>query len=84
TYDFIVTPVTPTPAFKLGENMQDPLVMYMADIFTVLASLGGMPAIAMPLGNNKVGLPLSIQVMAKQFKEAELLAFSRLLENIKP
>jgi aspartyl-tRNA(Asn)/glutamyl-tRNA(Gln) amidotransferase subunit A len=76
TYDVILTPVAPTPAFKIGENMQDPLVMYMADIFTVLASLTGIPAIAIPLGNNQAGLPLSLQLMARHFKEDVLLSLA--------
>ncbi|WP_442589108.1 Asp-tRNA(Asn)/Glu-tRNA(Gln) amidotransferase subunit GatA [Pedobacter sp. AW31-3R] len=75
-YDVILTPVAPTPAFKLGEHMQDPLVMYMADIFTVLASLTGIPAISVPLGNNASGLPLSLQLMAKHFDEEVLLSLS--------
>ncbi|WP_316755315.1 Asp-tRNA(Asn)/Glu-tRNA(Gln) amidotransferase subunit GatA [Pedobacter aquatilis] len=75
-YDLILSPVAPTPAFKIGDNMQDPLVMYMADIFTVLPSLSGNPAIALPLGNNESGLPLSIQFIAKHFEEDQLLAFS--------
>ncbi|WP_316840613.1 Asp-tRNA(Asn)/Glu-tRNA(Gln) amidotransferase subunit GatA [Pedobacter gandavensis] len=75
-YDVILSPVAPTPAFKIGENMDDPLVMYMADIFTVLASLTGIPAIAIPLGNNNNGLPLSLQLMAKHFREQELLSLS--------
>jgi aspartyl-tRNA(Asn)/glutamyl-tRNA(Gln) amidotransferase subunit A len=81
TYDFLLTPVTPTPAFNIGENMQDPLVMYMADIYTVLASLAGVPAVALPLGNNKAGLPLSVQLMAKQFNEQELLNLSKQFLN---
>jgi aspartyl-tRNA(Asn)/glutamyl-tRNA(Gln) amidotransferase subunit A len=75
-YDFLLSPVTPTPAFRIGENMQDPLVMYMADIYTVLASLAGIPAVALPLGNNKSGLPLSVQLMTKHFNEQELLNLS--------
>ena len=75
-YDMLISPVTPTPAFKMNENMQDPLVMYMADIYTVLASLAGIPAVALPLGNNAAGLPLSIQLMTKHFNEQELLALS--------
>lgn len=74
--DFLLSPVTPTPAFKIGENMQDPLVMYMADIYTVLASLAGIPAISLPLHNNQEGLPLSVQIMAKHFNEQELLNLS--------
>ena len=76
-YDLILTPVAPTPAFKIGENIEDPLVMYMADIFTVLASLTGVPAIAIPLGNNEAGLPLSMQLMAKHFNEDALLSISK-------
>ncbi len=75
-HDVLVSPVAPTPAFKIGENVQDPLVMYMADIYTVLASLAGIPAIALPLGNNKQGLPLSIQLMGKHFNEQTLLSLS--------
>ena len=75
-YDMLISPVTPTPAFKIGENMQDPLVMYMADIYTVLASLAGIPAVALPLGNNGAGLPLSMQLMTKHFNEQELLSLS--------
>ena len=75
-YDVVLTPVAPTPAFKIGENMEDPLVMYMADIFTVLASLTGIPAIALPAGNNEAGLPLSIQLMTRHFNEEELLSLS--------
>ncbi|MBB6501487.1 Asp-tRNA(Asn)/Glu-tRNA(Gln) amidotransferase subunit GatA [Pedobacter cryoconitis] len=81
-FDLILTPVSPTPAFKIGENMQDPLVMYMADIFTVLASLTGVPAIAVPLGNNKSGLPLSMQLMARHFEEETLLSFSESFANL--
>jgi aspartyl-tRNA(Asn)/glutamyl-tRNA(Gln) amidotransferase subunit A len=75
-YDMLVSPVAPTPAFKIGENVQDPLVMYMADIYTVLASLAGIPAVALPLGNNKEGLPLSMQLMTKHFNEQGLLSLS--------
>jgi aspartyl-tRNA(Asn)/glutamyl-tRNA(Gln) amidotransferase subunit A len=83
THDVLVSPVAPTPAFKIGENVQDPLVMYMADIYTVLASLAGIPAVALPLGNNTDGLPLSIQLMAKHFDEQTLLSLSNsFLENV--
>jgi len=76
-YDFILSPVAPTAAFKIGDHVQDAIVMYMADIFTVLPSLSGNPAIALPIGNNKAGLPLSIQFTAKHFEEDKLLAFSQ-------
>lgn len=81
-YDLILSPVAPTPAFKIGDNVQDALVMYMADIFTVLPSLSGNPAIALPLGNNLAGLPLSIQFTAKHFEEDKLLAFSQAFLSI--
>lgn len=80
-YDVVISPVAPTPAFKIGENTADPLVMYLADIFTVLASLTGIPAVAVPLGNNSDGLPLSIQLMARHFHEEELLAVSHQFLN---
>ncbi len=76
-YDLILSPVAPTAAFKIGDHLQDALVMYMADIFTVLPSLSGNPAIALPIGNNTAGLPLSIQFTAKHFEEDKLLAFSQ-------
>lgn len=76
-FDIIISPVTPTPAFNIGENIDDPLVMYLADIYTVLASLTGIPAVAIPLGNNPEGLPLSIQLMARHFGEQELLSLSQ-------
>jgi aspartyl-tRNA(Asn)/glutamyl-tRNA(Gln) amidotransferase subunit A len=75
-YDIILTPVAPTPAFPINEDTSDPLVMYLADIYTVLASLTGIPAIAIPLGNNAAGLPLSMQLMAKHFGEETLLSMS--------
>jgi aspartyl-tRNA(Asn)/glutamyl-tRNA(Gln) amidotransferase subunit A len=75
-HDAILLPVTPTPAFKIGENIKDPLVMYMEDIFTVLANLTGVPAIALPLGNNTAGLPLSVQLIGRHFAEDALLNLS--------
>ncbi|MCX2481217.1 Asp-tRNA(Asn)/Glu-tRNA(Gln) amidotransferase subunit GatA [Pedobacter sp. MC2016-15] len=77
SYDVLLSPVAPTPAFKIGDNIQDPLVMYLADIYTVLASLSGIPAIAVPLGNNSSGLPLSLQLMAKHFEEDVLLSIAK-------
>ncbi|WP_432711904.1 Asp-tRNA(Asn)/Glu-tRNA(Gln) amidotransferase subunit GatA [Pedobacter sp.] len=75
-YDVLLTPVAPTAPFKIGANTADPLVMYMADIYTVLASLSGIPAIAVPLGNNEEGLPLSLQFMTGNFKEELLLSLT--------
>ncbi len=77
-YDFLVLPTTPTTAFKIGEK-QDPVSMYLADIFTVQASLAGVPAISVPVGEDAAGLPIGLQIMAGSFREAELLAFAGLL-----
>ncbi len=74
-YDFLVLPTTPTTAFKIGEK-QDPVSMYLADIFTVQASLAGVPAISVPMGTDAAGLPMGLQIMAGAFREAELLAFA--------
>ena len=61
--DVIVTPTTPTPAFKLGEKADDPLAMYLADIYTVTANLVGVPGITVPCGNSKQGLPIGLQIL---------------------
>ncbi|MEO9532324.1 MAG: Asp-tRNA(Asn)/Glu-tRNA(Gln) amidotransferase subunit GatA [Crocinitomicaceae bacterium] len=74
--DFIIMPTTPTTAFEIGQNADDPITMYLQDIFTVQANLSGNPAISLPLGQHSNGLPFGIQVMAKHFAESDLLAFS--------
>jgi aspartyl-tRNA(Asn)/glutamyl-tRNA(Gln) amidotransferase subunit A len=76
-YDFILTPTAPGPAYDLGNVETDPVVSYLADIFTVQASLTGVPAISLPVGNNAGGLPLGLQLLAKHFNEQELLNFSK-------
>jgi aspartyl-tRNA(Asn)/glutamyl-tRNA(Gln) amidotransferase subunit A len=82
-FDFLVIPTTPTTAFKIGENTSDPIAMYLADLFTVQANLSGIPAISIPNGKDKQGLPIGLQVMSKAFGEQELLAFSKyILEKI--
>lgn len=81
-YDFILLPTTPTPAFPIGLKTADPVVKYLADIFTVQASLAGIPAITLPCGNNSGGLPLGLQLLGKRFGEGELLAFSKSLQEI--
>ena len=77
-YDFIMLPTAPSPAFTIGEESDDPVVNYLADIFTVQASLAGIPAISLPAGNNKNGLPLGIQFLGKRFGEGDLLNFSKI------
>lgn len=75
-YDFILMPTTPSVAFKFGEKANDPIAMYLADIFTVQANHAGIPAISLPLNKNNEGLPFGTQLMANKFEEAKLFAFS--------
>jgi aspartyl-tRNA(Asn)/glutamyl-tRNA(Gln) amidotransferase subunit A len=76
-FDFILLPTAPEPAFPIGKGPKDPVVTYMADIFTVQASLTGAPAISLPSGNNSKGLPLGIQLITRHFEEQQLLDFSK-------
>jgi aspartyl-tRNA(Asn)/glutamyl-tRNA(Gln) amidotransferase subunit A len=71
--DAIVTPTSPTAAFKLGEKVDDPLSMYLADIFTVTADLAGIPGISVPCGETKENLPIGLQILGKHFDEATIL-----------
>ncbi|HEY4512996.1 MAG TPA: Asp-tRNA(Asn)/Glu-tRNA(Gln) amidotransferase subunit GatA [Candidatus Paceibacterota bacterium] len=81
--DLIVTPTAPMPAFKLGEKMDDPVAMYLCDIFSAPANLSGVPSIALPSGTTKGGLPLSIQFMAPHFREDSLFTIGKKFEEIK-
>lgn len=80
-YDFIIMPITPTTAFKLGEHTDNPLEMYLADLFSVQANVAGVPAIAIPCGADQQGLPIGMQVIADDFEESKLLYFSNSLMN---
>jgi len=71
--DAIITPTTPTAAFKLGEKSNDPLAMYLADIYTVTANLAGIPGISIPCGETKEKLPIGLQILGKHFDEATVL-----------
>ena len=79
--DVIVTPTTPTPAFKLGEKADDPLAMYLADIYTVTANLVGVPGITVPCGNSKQGLPIGLQILGKHFDESTVLKTAHVVEH---
>ncbi|MBL7859428.1 MAG: Asp-tRNA(Asn)/Glu-tRNA(Gln) amidotransferase subunit GatA [Cyclobacteriaceae bacterium] len=81
-YDFIVMPITPTTAFKMGEHTNNPLEMYLADLFSVQANVVGVPAISIPCGTDQQGLPIGLQVIADDFEESKLLQFSDLLLNM--
>ncbi len=79
--DLIVTPVTPTPAFKLGEKSEDPLQMYLSDIFTISVNLAGLPAIALPCGFSKTGLPIGLQLIGRAFEEETVLRAAHAYEQ---
>jgi aspartyl-tRNA(Asn)/glutamyl-tRNA(Gln) amidotransferase subunit A len=81
TVDAVITPVTPTPAFKLGEKTGDPMEMYLSDIYTVTANLVGVPGISLPCGTNREGLPLGIQILGKHFDEATVLRLAHAVEQ---
>lgn len=80
-YDFIIMPTSPTTAFSFGEKMDDPIAMYLADIYTVMANLVGVPAISLPLFKHSNGMPFGLQVMADRFQELPLLQVSAQLMN---
>jgi aspartyl-tRNA(Asn)/glutamyl-tRNA(Gln) amidotransferase subunit A len=79
--DVIVTPTAPTPAFKLGEKTDDPLEMYLSDIYTITANLAGVPALSMPCGLSSSGLPIGLQLIGRHFDEATLLRTAHNLEQ---
>jgi aspartyl-tRNA(Asn)/glutamyl-tRNA(Gln) amidotransferase subunit A len=80
--DAIVTPTAPTPAFKLGEKADDPLSMYLADIYTVTADLAGVPGISVPCGETQSGLPIGLQVLGKHFDESTVLRVAAAIEQL--
>ncbi|MGE0439903.1 MAG: Asp-tRNA(Asn)/Glu-tRNA(Gln) amidotransferase subunit GatA [Gemmatimonadales bacterium] len=79
--DLLLTPTTPTPAFRSGEKAGDPLAMYRADVFVCAASLAGIPAMSLPAGRSD-GLPIGVQLMAPRFAEGRMLTAARALERI--
>ncbi len=83
-YDFLLMPAAPTPAWNLGESLEDPVAMYLADIFTVQANMVGIPGIALPVGTHESGLPVGLQFMAGKLQEAELLAFAKQVSESYP
>ena len=84
--DAIVTPTAPTPAFKLGEKADDPLAMYLADIYTVTGDLAGVPGISVPCGKTQTGLPIGLQVLGRHFDESTVLRVAQAVEqtSLKP
>ncbi|HHT9140076.1 MAG TPA: amidase family protein, partial [Candidatus Tripitaka californicus] len=79
--DLILCPTSPTPAFKLGERLANPLEMYLSDVYTIPANLAGIPAISIPCGFTRENLPIGLQLMARPFEEAGLLQVARAYER---
>ena len=79
--DFLVGPVAPTPAFKIGENAHDPIKMYMSDVMSVPASMAGLPAVSVPAGKTDSGLPVGVQIIGKMKSDASILALADSLEE---
>jgi aspartyl-tRNA(Asn)/glutamyl-tRNA(Gln) amidotransferase subunit A len=80
--DAIVAPVSPFPAFKLGEKVDDPLAMYLSDIFTITGSLAGIPCMSVPCGNTAEGLPVGMQILTKHFDETTMFRIADAFENV--
>jgi aspartyl-tRNA(Asn)/glutamyl-tRNA(Gln) amidotransferase subunit A len=81
--DLLLTPTTPTPAFRAGEKTEDPVSMYLADVFVCAISLAGLPALSLPVGRTE-GLPVGAQLIAPSFEEEKLLAAAAALERVIP
>jgi aspartyl-tRNA(Asn)/glutamyl-tRNA(Gln) amidotransferase subunit A len=79
--DFILAPTSPSTAFKIGEKNQDPVSMYLSDIFTVSANLAGLPAISIPLGKDSLGLPIGLQIIGKRNEDLKVLSLAKNLEK---
>ena len=81
-FNYIITPTSPVSPYKIGEVTNNPLEMYLGDLYTVIASVAGIPAISIPAGNDSSGLPVGFQIMANEFQEMELLSFSNYILSL--
>jgi aspartyl-tRNA(Asn)/glutamyl-tRNA(Gln) amidotransferase subunit A len=79
--DVIVAPTDPTPAFKIGEKVEDPLQMYLSDIHTIPVNLAGIPAMVVPCGFSREGLPIGLQLMGRHFDEGNLIRVAYTFER---
>ena len=79
--DAIVSPVTITSAFRLGEKIHDPLLMYMSDILTISANLAAIPGISVPIGKDSEGMPIGLQIMGNHFQERSILNLAKAIES---
>src|SRR5258708_5113310 len=80
--DVIMGPTSPTPAFKIGAKSDDPLAMYLSDIYTIGANLAGIPGMSLPCGFSKAGLPIGLQILAAPFEEEKMLRVARMYEAV--
>ena len=80
-YDMILSPVSPTTAYRIGEQIEDPLAMYMADIYTVSVNLSGLPAVALPCGFGSNGMPVGMQLIGRAFSEDVLIRAAEGYQN---
>jgi aspartyl-tRNA(Asn)/glutamyl-tRNA(Gln) amidotransferase subunit A len=81
--DAIVGPTSPTTAFPIGERADDPMAMYLSDVYTVTANLAGLPAVSVPCGHDAMGLPIGLQVIGEPFDEARILQIARMVEDLR-
>ena len=79
--DALITPVSPFPAFKLGEKLDDPLAMYLADIYTITGDLAGIPCMSVPCGKTAIGLPVGMQIFTSHFEEAKMFRIAQAYES---
>jgi aspartyl-tRNA(Asn)/glutamyl-tRNA(Gln) amidotransferase subunit A len=79
--DALVTPVSPFPAFKLGEKLDDPLAMYLSDIYTITGDLAGIPCMSVPCGTTKEGLPVGMQILTRHFDEGGMFRLAAAFER---
>ena len=79
--DVVIGPTSPTAAFKIGEKTDDPLAMYLSDIYTISGNLAGIPGVSMPCGFTAAGLPIGLQILAAPFEEEKLLRMARMVER---
>jgi aspartyl-tRNA(Asn)/glutamyl-tRNA(Gln) amidotransferase subunit A len=80
--DAVVAPVSPFPAFRLGEKVNDPLAMYLSDIYTITGSLAGIPAMSVPCGKTAGGLPVGMQIMTRHFDETTMFRIAAAFESV--
>jgi len=81
-FDCLITPVSPTTAYKLGEKIDDPLQMYLSDIYTISINLAGIPGLAIPFGKSSEGLPIGFQILGKHFSEDTILRLGHFIEKL--